>query len=143
MGEGPNSDEPPLTYTVTGVPFPITDNDDEAPTESPTTPPTTAEPTNLPATRPTTAEPTKSPTTPPTTAPPPPPPPTESPTKSKSCADQTAFLWKNKPKRNCQWAGKGSPKKMKKKCKKKNSDGTNVAYYCRQTCATMGLGPCK
>merc|ERR1712194_950301 len=132
----------PLTYTVTGVPFPITDNDDEAPTESPTTPPTTAEPTNSPTTPPTTAEPTKSPT-PPTTAPPPPPPPTESPTKSKSCADQTDFLWKNKPKRNCQWAGKGSPKKMKKKCKKKNSDGTNVAYYCRQTCATMGLGPCK
>merc|ERR1712194_809844 len=114
--EGPNSDEPPLTYTVTGVPFPITDNDDEAPTDSPTTPPTTA---------------------------PAPPPPTESPTKSKSCADQTDFLWKNKPKRNCQWAGKGSPKKMKKKCKKKNSDGTNVAYYCRQTCATMGVGPCK
>merc|ERR1712194_819552 len=142
--EGPNSDAPPLTYTVTGVPFPITDNDDEEeePTASPTTPPTTVEPTNLPTTRPTTAEPTKSPTTPPTTAPPPPPP-TESPTKSKSCADQTDFLWKNKPKRNCQWAGKGSPKKMKKKCKKKNSDGTNVAYYCRQTCATMGVGPCK
>jgi len=144
--EGPNSDEPPLTYTVTGVPFPINDNDDnddEESTESPTTRPTTAEPTNSPTTSPTTAEPTNSPTTGsptsyPTWSP------TVFPTKSKSCADQTDFLWKNKPKKNCQWAGKGSStKKMKKKCEKKNRDGTNVAYYCRQTCATVGVGPCK
>jgi len=140
--EGPNSDESPLTYTVTGVPFPSTDtDDDEEPTESPTTRPTTVEPTNSPTTPPTTAEPTKSPTTPPTTVPPPLP--TESPTKSKSCADQTEFLWKDKPKRNCLWAGKGSTKRQKKKCKKKNSNGTNVAYYCRQTCAIVGKGPCK
>jgi len=104
--EGPNSEEPPLRYTVTGVQFNIDDDDDdEEPTESPT------------------ATPTESPT--------------------ESCANQEEFLWKNKPNKNCQWAEKGSTKKKQKKCRRKNSDGTNVAFYCRKTCAKVGVGPCK
>merc|ERR1712238_412482 len=33
--EGPNSAEPPLTYTVTGVPFPIDENNNDIPSEGP------------------------------------------------------------------------------------------------------------
>merc|ERR1712238_453093 len=33
--EGPNSAEPPLTYTVTGVPFPIDENNNDIPSEVP------------------------------------------------------------------------------------------------------------
>jgi len=113
-----------------------------APTSAPVTP--TSEPTPEP-----TSEPTPEPTSEPTPEPTPEPTvfddvdsPTESPTQS--CADRDNYLWKNKDDKDCEWAGTGKTKKKKKKCKKQDTIlGHNVAFYCRNTCAKVGVGPCK
>jgi len=126
----------------------------ETPTKSPTSAPTsvpTLVPTAAPTSQPTqapTKSPTKSPTNEPTTAPTvfddigiDTNPPTGSPTSS--CDDRPEFLWKNKNKKNCKWASKGSAKKVVKKCKKSNGDGKKVYDYCPATCAKVDKGPCK
>jgi len=71
--------------------------------------------------------------------------PTEKPTQSRSCADQEEYLYMNRNRRNCTWAGKGSTlSKKKKKCRNRdNKNGNNVAFHCRKTCAKVGVGPCK
>jgi len=82
------------------------------------------------------ALPTKVPTARPTN------PPTLSPTKpSISCNNQDVQIGKKK--KNCSWAGRGSLKKRKRKCKRKY--GTQKVYdVCPQTCGEKaGLGVCK
>jgi len=134
----------PVPNPQTPAPVPIT-SAPISPTASPVVP-ITAEPTQPPS---------RSPTEVPTTQEPTPEPtvfdkvdedsatPTESPTKS--CANRQGYLWKNKDRKNCQWAGKGSTFiKKQKKCKKRDSiNGNNVAFHCRTTCAKVGVGPCK
>merc|ERR1712232_1349530 len=93
-----------------------------SPTESPTKAPINS-PTNKP-----TESPTKSPTT--------------VPNNNPNCDDQSGFFFKGQKKKDCNWAGKGSEKKIEKKCKKNNGDGKKVWDYCPKTCAKVNQGPC-
>merc|ERR1712232_1129391 len=139
------------TQSPTAVP---TDSPTKKPTNSPTKAPTNS-PTNTPTKSPTKApidsptnEPTKSPTKAPTNSPTmkPTKSPTQSPTTDQnnntSCDDQSDFLWKGQAKKDCNWAGKGTDKKIEKKCKKNNGDGKKVRDYCLKTCAQVNQGPC-
>merc|ERR1712238_196614 len=127
----------PTTAPVVPTPSPI------APTPAPVSPtPAPVSPTPAPMT-PTTAPvvPTDVPTTPePTPEPTVSDAPIENPTKS--CANRQGYLWKDKDRRTCQWAGKGSTfMKKQKKCQKRdNINGNNVAFHCRKTCAKVGIG---
>jgi len=54
------------------------------------------------------------------------------------CVDDL-LEYKGKAKYNCHWVGKGHKKKRKKKCKRKKNYISNI---CRETCGTVGVGPC-
>lgn len=54
------------------------------------------------------------------------------------CVDDL-LEYKGKAKYNCHWVGKGHKKKRKKKCKRKKKYISNI---CRETCGTVGVGPC-
>ena len=71
--------------------------------------------------------------------------PTLSPTLSPTedfCKDSEEFFFKDKKKKTCSWVGKGSNKKVRKKCKKKWK-GIRVYDWCPETCGQkVGLGQC-
>jgi len=114
--DSPTPDGPPLTYTVTGVPFDGEDSDDDeddstsTPTQSPTTPRATPSPTTVkPTNEPTSGAPTESPTTKtPTDSPTTPEPTTNVPTAAPDdCEDSDeSFQWNSSKTRNCQWLRK-------------------------------------
>mmetsp|Transcript_41809 Transcript_41809/g.48261 ORF Transcript_41809/g.48261 Transcript_41809/m.48261 type:complete len:285 (-) Transcript_41809:60-914(-) len=54
------------------------------------------------------------------------------------CVDDL-LEYKGKAKYNCHWVGKGHKKKRKKKCKQRKNFISNI---CRETCGTVGVGPC-
>lgn len=74
--------------------------------------------------------------------------PTQNPTKSpqqqqQQCKNVEGYKWKGKNKKNCRWVGKGKPKKIKKKCNKKDKKmGGKIFKYCQATCAKVNKGPC-
>jgi hypothetical protein len=113
--EGPKVDEPPLTFTVNGVPF-----DHDEPTDSPVAaPPPTDYPTDYP-----TAFPSNAPTD-----------------GSDPCKDRDDLKY-GKKKRNCKWVGKGKRKKVRKKCRRK-FEKVKIFHWCPTTCGKVGLGNCK
>lgn len=66
----------------------------------------------------------------------------ELPKTSYECEDDAAFRYKMKRNRKCSWVGRGTTKKVRKKCKKK-FNGKKLYEYCAQTCgAKVGLGDC-
>merc|ERR1712238_573444 len=120
-----------LPFNSPQTPAPVPQSPSPAtPTPAPISP--TTAPVVLITDVPTTPEPTPEPTV--SDAP------TENPTKS--CANRQGYLWKDKDRRTCQWAGKGSTfMKKQKKCQKRdNINGNNVAFHCRKTCAKVGIG---
>eukprot|EP00536_Pseudo-nitzschia_multiseries_P015161 jgi/Psemu1/327804/estExt_fgenesh1_pg.C_8320002 len=128
------------THFDTFITSSIDDANTESPTESPTPAPTPA-PTESPTPAPTPA-PTESPTDAPTTEG------SSTTTSDDPCRDDPDFRFKNKNKQknDCKWVGKGSTKKIKKKCKKihkQNGTKGRVFDFCVETCGEIGLGECK
>lgn len=69
--------------------------------------------------------------------------PTSSPTESPdSCVDDPEFRYKNKRKWTCKNYVKGSTRKIKKKCKKRWTNGKRIYDFCQETCGRVGLGVC-
>ena len=74
--------------------------------------------------------------------------PTEPPTDvaTSSCEDRPDYLWRNKPRKDCDWVGRPRKgKKRRKRCKKRAIPGERkrVQFYCPATCAAVGTGPCR
>jgi hypothetical protein len=59
--------------------------------------------------------------------------PTTSDFNTGGCVDSTTLKFGNSKKKNCKWVGKGSNKKIKKKCKK-TWKGQKLADICPQSC---------
>jgi hypothetical protein len=63
---------------------------------------------------------------------------------TEDCEDRPNYKWKNKKNKGCNWVGKGKKRKrIRKKCKRNAGNGKKIMHFCPDTCAAVGIGPCK